>query len=392
MINSSNHPESVLNGSAIACHSRGNPWHGRGTTRAMGRATAISTLKNRVSQVAASDRLAKRKFCQSNQRIALIAASLRYVWTFYEDQRAEHSFDGPIFKGDRGLMPANEKALSASLTLRTSELRTAYLALLVALLPPTAILADDWSSSGSFDLEEAAQIRKSLVENPASDHSPWRSTAKANQWVALDEFERSRPGKRPPAPSTFQLPSGSIVDQLFALIAFAEAPKGRYDSIHHGAKIRPAKKPSQMTLAEIYQWIDDTPGQPHAIGNFQIIPSTLLNLQKRLGLPDGVLFNRATQNRMAALLLADAGHHKFGSGKISLATYQNNLARIWAGLPLASGKSAYHGYAGNRATITRAFYDQKMQLIFGGGESRVAKATSDVSSAPVTGTWNTLGE
>ena len=49
----------------------------------------------------------------------------------------------------------------------------------------------------------------------------------------------------------------------------------------------------------------------------------------------------------------------------------DNLARIWAGLPLPSGKSAYHGYAGNRATITRAFYAEQMGRIFGNGKVRI---------------------
>ncbi|UWQ43747.1 hypothetical protein K3718_20290 (plasmid) [Leisingera aquaemixtae] len=113
-----------------------------------------------------------------------------------------------------------------------------------------------------------------------------------------------------------QLLSESTIDQLFALIAFAKAPRGRYDSIHHGAKVKPGKKPSQMTPAEISAWIDRTPSQPHVIGNFHIIPSTLLNLQRRLGLSDRTLFSRATQNRMATLLISGAGHQKFAAGTI----------------------------------------------------------------------------
>jgi len=43
----------------------------------------------------------------------------------------------------------------------------------------------------------------------------------------------------------------------------------------------------------------------------------------------------------------------------------DNLALIWAGLPQADGRSAYHGYAGNRATITRTRFEQLFLGVFG---------------------------
>ena len=42
----------------------------------------------------------------------------------------------------------------------------------------------------------------------------------------------------------------------------------------------------------------------------------------------------------------------------------HNLARIWAGLPTASGRSHYHGHAGNRATMTWARFESAMAPIF----------------------------
>ncbi|NSY40890.1 hypothetical protein [Leisingera sp. ANG59] len=80
-----------------------------------------------------------------------------------------------------------------------------------------------------------------------------------------------------------------------------------------------------MTLAEIYARIDRTSGQPHAIGNFQIMPSPLLNPQKRHGLSDGTCFTRETQNRAAALLISDAGCQKFASGRVSRSAFIDNL-------------------------------------------------------------------
>lgn len=63
------------------------------------------------------------------------------------------------------------------------------------------------------------------------------------------------------------------------------------------------------------------------------------------------------------VLLVQAGHNNFKSGKISLNRYMDNLAKVWAGLPLKSGRSYYHKYAGNRATISRKFYVREMKRI-----------------------------
>ncbi|WP_323777865.1 hypothetical protein [Leisingera sp.] len=381
-------PESGLPFFGFPCHSRGTVCH----DRAIPCGLALPALKNKAPQGSSSTRLPKCQFWQLNQRLALIAALLRDVWTFYEDRRAELGVAGPSHQGGLSQKPACGAAQSASIPLCGQRSRTALSAVLMALLAPAAVSAGDWSSSGSFDLKETTEIRESLASAPASSQGGWNFAKRESEWVALDAFERSRPGKQPPAPATFRLPSGSNVEQLFALIAFAEAPGGRYDAIHHGAKVKPGKKPSQMTLAEIYAWIDRTPGQPHAIGNFQIIPSTLLNLQKRLGLPDGTRFSRDTQNRMAALLISDAGYQKFAAGRMSRAAFMDNLARIWAGLPLASGKSAYHGYAGNRATITRTFYGDQMKKIFDSGTARITAASLAAQATPMSTDWTQLGQ
>ena len=41
-----------------------------------------------------------------------------------------------------------------------------------------------------------------------------------------------------------------------------------------------------------------------------------------------------------------------------------NVARIWAGLPDASGRSVYHGYAGNAAGMSWAQYQAGVARIF----------------------------
>ncbi len=156
------------------------------------------------------------------------------------------------------------------------------------------------------------------------------------------------------------------VARLRALIGRAEAGARGYDAVQYGATIRPEKRPTEMTLQEIYDWIDATPGQPHAIGYYQFIPATLKRLVARLGVSPQARFSPELQDRLGDILLAEAGLHRMTRGEIDRHAFMANLARIWAGLPTPSGLSYYHGVAGNRATLSWADFDQEMARIFPG--------------------------
>lgn len=159
---------------------------------------------------------------------------------------------------------------------------------------------------------------------------------------------------------------GTTAARLRDLIAGAEAGPMGYDAVQHGARIAPPKRPNDMTLDEIYAWIDATPGQPHAIGRYQFIPATLNHSARRLGLSTGTRFSPATQDRLADLLLGDAGLMKVETGEITHEAFMLNLAKIWAGLPVASGRSYYDGVAGNKAVISYDRYAREIRDILDG--------------------------
>lgn len=169
-----------------------------------------------------------------------------------------------------------------------------------------------------------------------------------------------RPQAKPPAP----VPSRTA--QVLHLIALAEAGPLGYDAVQHGATRRPPDRPTRMTIAQIYDWIDRTPGQHHAIGRYQFIPKTLRRLVTRLKIPADQVFTPAIQDRLAILLLEEAGLRAFHKGKIGRHALMHNMAKVWAGLPTASGLSYYHGKAGNRATMTWTRFDAEMRVIFPG--------------------------
>lgn len=166
-----------------------------------------------------------------------------------------------------------------------------------------------------------------------------------------------------PLPGMSSPQARQVAARLRDLIAEAEAGPAGYDAVQGGARIKPPQAPTAMTLADIDQWIRDTPGQPHAIGRYQFIPKTLRWLIKRLDLPPQTRFTPALQDRLADVLLADAGLEETILGEMSRATFKLNLARTWAGLPLRTGLSYYDGVAGNKATLTWSHFETRIAHI-----------------------------
>lgn len=163
-----------------------------------------------------------------------------------------------------------------------------------------------------------------------------------------------------------QKPALSDIEAFYAmldLIAEAESTPYGYDAVNTRSTVPPPKPPSQMTLAEIEAWTAATPRQQHAIGRYQIIPATLQMLRTELKLKPTALFDPGVQDRMAERLLNQAGFEDFLTGKVEPGAFMDAAALIWAGLPLESGLSAYDGFNGNRATITRAAYQRRIDEI-----------------------------
>ncbi|MFB9151685.1 hypothetical protein [Roseovarius ramblicola] len=154
--------------------------------------------------------------------------------------------------------------------------------------------------------------------------------------------------------------------RLRDLIARAEAGAAGYDAVQDGAYALPPRRPTRMSLRNIFGWIDATPGQHHAIGRYQIIPATLRRLVARAGIGPDTRFSPSVQDRLADMLLDDAGLDAVRRGEISRAAFRLNLAKVWAGLPTAKGRSYYHGVAGNRAALSYDSYKSAVDDILGG--------------------------
>lgn len=227
---------------------------------------------------------------------------------------------------------------------------------MVLTLWPVAAIAEMGSLIGgsAFDGRRVAVLQSAIATRQGS--SLFAGKARGTMFAPT-------PVRTEEPPTIHPTPPDSAVDHLRRIIGRAESPRAGYDAVQHGARRKPNKLPTQMTLGEIYDWIAATPGQPHAIGRYQFIPPTLRRVAAAVGARRSDRFSPQLQDRLADVLLAEAGFAKFRDGRMSQRRFIDNLAGIWAGLPASDGRSKYHGYAGNRATITLAEFRSALSKI-----------------------------
>lgn len=210
----------------------------------------------------------------------------------------------------------------------------------------------------------ADSVTRFEIESSLNDRAKWKSFG-VKDTIFYNPIEVMNAGRSRVIEGEFRLIQGSSkTARLKSLIALAEAGAKGYDAVHHGARVKTPKDPTDMTLAEILAWIKRTPNQPHAIGRYQIIPATLRGLIRKSGVSRSARFSPALQDQFADILLEDADYQKYLNGQISRTRFMNKLALVWAGLPQSHGRSAYDGYAGNRATISWSQYKREMEKIF----------------------------
>ena len=156
--------------------------------------------------------------------------------------------------------------------------------------------------------------------------------------------------------ATYYAPTKDITSlaTLMSFISGGESYGGSLDAANRGTindKIigstkvaeRDGKKLSEMTLSEIkkYQSISDpnNPDRLFAVGKFQMIPDTLLEAQKALGVSDDAVFDEATQTQLGEYLFTGKANTRktidyLRGGESSLEDAMYGLAREFASMPL----------------------------------------------------------
>lgn len=90
-------------------------------------------------------------------------------------------------------------------------------------------------------------------------------------------------------------------------------------------------------------------GQLWATGRYQIIPSTLIYLQRFTGISDSALYNKVTQDRLAnALIASKPALNNYLTGKVAdteanLRAAALAVAQIWSSVGQPSNNESYYG-------------------------------------------------
>jgi len=90
-------------------------------------------------------------------------------------------------------------------------------------------------------------------------------------------------------------------------------------------------------------------GQLWATGRYQIIPSTLIYLQRFTGISDSALYNKVTQDRLAnALIATKTALNNYLTGKVAdtdanLRAAALAVAQIWSSVGQPSNNQSYYG-------------------------------------------------
>lgn len=113
---------------------------------------------------------------------------------------------------------------------------------------------------------------------------------------------------------------------------------------------------TQMTVGQVLDLQKDliSKGQNTAAGKYQIKNSTLKELVGRLGIGLDEKFDQSLQDRLGQALLDQIGFNKFKTGQITPDQFADNLAGIWAALPMRNGQSRYANVGNNAAGVDRA--------------------------------------
>ena len=130
-----------------------------------------------------------------------------------------------------------------------------------------------------------------------------------------------------------------------------------------GAKYPLLKRPlTTYTIGQIKKMQSESRygnGQLWATGRYQIIPSTLIALQKMTGIADSALYNKLTQDRLAnALIKSKTNLYNYLEGKVpdndtTLKSAALAVAQIWSSVGTPSTNKSYY----SNDTATTSTYD-----------------------------------
>lgn len=137
-------------------------------------------------------------------------------------------------------------------------------------------------------------------------------------------------------------------DTANAVLAFIHGAEGAdYNTVFGGGKVDAAG----MTVADVLARTENAGSS--AFGAVQVMKKTLQGLVKNGVVAPDQKMDQATQDKIGLALMKEAGYDDWKAGKLSDNVFADNLASIWASLPVKGGKSKYEADGVNKARVTR---------------------------------------
>ena len=174
----------------------------------------------------------------------------------------------------------------------------------------------------------------------------------------------------------------------------SQGVKSAYDVVYGGiaAADRPPVPLTSMTVSQVLEWQDsiDARYPSEAAGAYQVMEDTLRELVTSGQLDPDLLFDEATQDAVAEMLMERRGLSKFLAGTLSAEDFADSLAKEWASFPVLRDQNGANRrikrgqsyYAGDGLNKAHADPDEFLAVIKG-IQSRVAKTPAKEASSQV---------
>lgn len=201
------------------------------------------------------------------------------------------------------------------------------------------------------------QVVQSLMGEGFGGESNRQGSFMTKMYNAVGEFLSPAKAEASTPKESTKATVGGDEGKLLGFISKAEGAD--YKTMFGGSKV----DLEGMTVAEVqaYQKKHGSATGSSATGAYQVMRQTLKDLIMAGVVDEDEMFTPELQDRIALSLLNRRGYQKWKAGKISDEAFADNLAKEWASLPTAAGKSFYDGDSmGNKATRKR---DQMMALL-----------------------------
>jgi hypothetical protein len=147
-------------------------------------------------------------------------------------------------------------------------------------------------------------------------------------------------------------PASGVEGKLLNFIGKIEG-RGDYNILVGGKSL---PELTEMTVGQVLDYQSGMRSRGHestAVGKYQIIQGTLQGLLKRGVVSPDDKFNASTQDKLATALMQGRGLDQYKAGKIPADAFADSLAKEWASLPTASGRSYYAGTGSNKSLVGR---------------------------------------